>query len=443
MKVAKFGGSSLANADQIRRVIEIIKSDPEIRCVVVSAPGKRHPEDTKVTDLLYALARCSVVNARHPWAVPIISRYQEIIDDLGLQINFEQCFEETLKNVKNGRPDEKDFIVSNGEYWMSLILSQALGYRHIDSRFFVRFDKNGALDLAETQRLAKDVVGLEKISTIEGTVVPGFYGLTHDGYYKTFVRGGSDITGAIVASCVNASIYENWTDVSGVFVADPRIIENPRPINKMTYRELRELAYMGANVFNDEAIFPVRSAGIPINVRNTNRPQDHGTMIVAEIEGKDPFAGSVVGIAGRKGFSVIKIEKTLMNNEVGFLLHVCRIMAKHGINIEHIPGGIDTLSVIVDSSEFQPISHLIVEELQESCNPDKISVEENMAMVCLVGPDVAKNPTITARLFKAICVYGITVKMINHGASEISIIVGVDEKDYEQTIRAIYNEFTS
>lgn len=440
MKVAKFGGTSLANARQIKKVVKIIKSDPERRCIVVSAPGKRNLEDDKITELLYAWARSSTQSEKRSISKIIIGRYQKIFDGLGLWINFKQWFNWPTDIFEKlpGRYME-DYIVSRGEYWMAKIMAKLLGYAFIDAAAFIVFDKNGLFNLSETKKRAKKI-HLQETARKNGVVVPGFYGSGPLGGIRTFSRGGSDVTGAIVASCVHASLYENWTDVSGVLMADPRIINKPCKIPKLTYRELRELAYMGANVLHDESIFPVRSPGIPINVRNTNRPKNKGTLIVPEINQEKRAQCSIVGIAGKKGFSVIRIEKTLMDNEVGFLRQVCQIMEKHEINIEHVPGGIDTLSVIVERSTFDPLKDRVLNELKKHCKPDVIHVERNMALICIVVSSVS-TPGLAAKIFKAVALADVNIRMINQGSSEISIIIGVDEKDYEATIRAVYKEF--
>jgi aspartate kinase len=443
MKVAKFGGTSLANAKQIKKVICIIKSDPKRRCVVVSAPGKRNSGDKKITDLLYSWVRSPDQEVKQAVETTIVSRYQEIIDNFGLAINFGEWFEHAADTYKKmGKRYKKDYLASRGEYWMARIMAQILGYTFIDASSFVIFKRKGILDIPRTEKMARKIK-LKILAAEKGIVVPGFYGTTPTGHIKTFSRGGSDITGAIVALCAGAELYENWTDVSGVFMTDPRIVKKPRKINKLTYRELRELAYMGADVLHDESIFPVRKVGIPINVRNTNQPKNKGTMIVPDIGQGERVPGSIIGIAGRKGFSVITIEKALMDNEVGFLLGVCGVIAGHGINIEHIPGGIDTLSVIVESPGFDAVSKKVLTELRRKCNPDAVNVERNVALICIVGSAMAKTPGVAARIFTSVASAGVNIRMIDQGSSEISIIVGVNEKDYETTIHAIYHKFAN
>ncbi len=441
MKIAKFGGTSLASAKQIRKVIEIVKADSDRRCVVVSAPGKRWAEDGKITELLYSWVRHKTNPEKWICETKIIDRYQGIIDDFKIKINFKKWFSDPA-DIFERLPVEhiEGYIASRGEYWMAKIMADILGYRFIDATSFIAFDKNGALDMPETERRAKNI-GLDTTARTKGIVVPGFYGQGPRGEVKTFSRGGSDITGAIVAACVDADLYENWTDVDGVFMADPRIVDNPKKINELTYGELRELAYMGANVLHDESVFPVRKLAVPINVRNTDNPKDSGTMIVAKIKNQERIPGSIIGISGKNGFSVIKIEKTLMDYEVGFLRRICQVMEKNHINIQNIPGGIDTLSIIVKSSELDVVKESVLKEITAECSPDTITVESNMALVCVVGSAMANTPGVSAKIFGSIAEAGINIRMINQGSSEISIIIGVDEKDYKKTIRAIYEEF--
>jgi len=441
MKTAKIGGSSLANALQIRKDIDIIISDSSRRAIVVSAPGKRNSEDTKITDLLYAYANSAHQNSRKTIAKTIVDRYQDIADDLGIKVTFAEWFYRAVNNFRGlSHEKQKDFFASRGEYWMARIMALALDYEFIDADRFIIFKKNGQIDLTKTRSLSKKLC-LKGIADSRGIVVPGFYGAMPDGAIKTFSRGGSDITGAIVALCTNSTIYENWTDVNGVLAAHPHIVDNPRKTDAMTYRELRELAYMGANVLHEDAIFPVRKAGIPINIRNTNNPNNSGTLIATNINEGIRTPGSIVGIAGKKGFSVIKIDKALMNNEVGFLRRLCFIMAKHKINIEHIPGGIDTISIIVAEDEFNPIREKVLLNISKLCKPDSLTVETGMAMICIAIADMAKSPNVTARICYALATANINIRMVNQGASAISIIIGVNENDCENAIRAIYEAF--
>jgi aspartate kinase len=443
MKTAKFGGSSLANSAQIKKVIDIIKADPDRRCVVVSAPGKANQTDRKITDLLYALANPPCKTTRRETTDTIISRYQGIARELGVKIIFNNWFNSAMGTLSSLHPRyRKDFLASRGEYWMAQIMALALGYKFIDATRLIAFNDAGLVDIEKTQAKAR-IIGLHNIALHDGIVVPGFYGTLRDGEIKTFSRGGSDITGAIVALCTNSTVYENWTDVDGVLVADPRIVDNPHKTDVMTYRELRELAYMGANVLHEDAIFPVRQTGIPINIRNTNSPNNAGTLIATEIDQTLRKPGSIVGIAGKKGFSVVKIDKALMNNEVGFLRIVCQAFENYNINIEHIPGGIDTLSVIVAENEFELVKGDVLSEINILCKPESLTVENRMAMICIVIADMMKSPGITARICFALSVAGIDIRMVNQGASAISIIIGVNEKDYEESIRAIYNDFVS
>ncbi len=444
MKTCKFGGGPLANAAQIAKVLEIIRADKERRCIVVSAPGIASPTDQKITDLLYTLVNPPCETTRREAAATIISRYQAIINGLGLKIAFRLWFNEAIESLKHIKADRrKDFLASRGEYWMAQILAEALGYRFVDATSFVVFDGNGIFDLNESKKWARATSLKRKLAEAEGIVVPGFYGTSiRYGGVITFPRDGSDISGAAVAFCIDADIYENWKDVSGVMMADPRIVENPRKIDALTFPELRELAYMGAKVLHDEAILPARMGNIPINVRNTNEPDDKGTLISCKIDNDTRVPGSLIGIAGKKGFSVIRLEKAGMNNEVGFLRSTCQIMENHGINVEHVPGGIDTLSVIVANKDFEASRKSVIEKIGLACKPDLITVEV-MALICVAIHDMVETPGVAARLCQSLSNAKINIRMINQGASAISIIIGVNEKDYEEAVRAIYKDFTS
>ena len=437
MKVAKFGGSSLANAEQIKKVVEIIKSDSSRRCIVVSAPGEDKHGSEKITKMLYSLAKSFHREERLPISYKIAEVYQRISDAYKLGINFHN---ETQNELMHSESSE-DYIVSRGEYWMAKILAEIIGYTFVDARDFITFDENGMFDMQGTKRLAK-VIDLKTKAEVKGVVIPGFYGALPNGRIKTFSRGGSDISGSIVAACINSDLYENWTDVSGVNKADPRIIDNPSVIQELTYQELRELAYRGANVLHDESVIPIRKLGIPINVRNTNAPEDKGTMVVNKISKRRRLPGSIIGIAGKTGFSVIRIEKVLMGNEIGFLRRVCGIMEKFGINIEHIPSGIDVLSIIIGNSEkFNLRRQAILNEIKEKCNPDNISIEKNMAVICVVGNAMKETPGVAAKIINAIANAGINIRMIDQCSSEIGITIGVNEKDYRAAVYAIYCEF--
>ncbi len=434
IKTVKFGGSSLADAAQFRRVAEIVQADPARRYVVASAPGKRTPDDIKVTDMLY---RCyEMARAREDitdYFAKIAERYNAIIRDLGLDYNIsgELAYICDGINHHTGR----DFAASRGEYLSSLILAKYLKYDFIDAEAVIFFKENGSFD-GEKTRLALR----EELKKHERAVIPGFYGVMPNGTIRTFSRGGSDITGSIVAEAAEAELYENWTDVSGCLMADPRIVENPRPIRTVTYRELRELSYMGASVLHEEAIFPVRAAGIPINIRNTNDADAPGTMIVAGTNEYDAKT-VITGIAGKKGFSVISVEKDMMNSEIGFARKMLDVLEDNEISFEHLPSGVDTMSVIVASNELEGRREKLIASINRICRPDSIVCEDGLALLAVVGRGMVKARGTAARVFDAISGAGVNIRMIDQGSSELNIIVGVEEKDLERALRAIYREF--
>ena len=434
IKVAKFGGSSLADADQFKKVQFIIESDPDRRYIVPSAPGKRNNSDRKITDLLYL---CHThVQQKVPFddVFKIITgRYLQIVKDLGLSFDLQPRLDEVKIRIESGA--SADYTASRGEYLTGLIMSQLLGYDFIDPAEIIYFDEMGKLDAERTQAETE-----KRIARHDRAVIPGFFGSDVRGNLKTFSRGGSDITGAIVARGAHADIYENWTDVSGLLMADPSIVKNPKPIDTVTYRELRELAYMGAKVLHDEAIFPVREADIPVCIKNTNRPEDPGTMIVQDA---DPIThrGNVTGIAGKKNFTVIAVEKTLMNTELGFGRRVLSVLEVNGISFEHIPSGIDTLSLVIADTELENKLESVVQEIKTECRPDAVEVYPNMALIATVGRGMAYTPGIASKLFTALSNKKINVRMIDQGSSEINIIVGVENEDFENALRAIYEAF--
>ncbi|MCE9589662.1 MAG: aspartate kinase [Planctomycetes bacterium] len=439
VKVAKFGGTSLADAAQVRKVEAIIRADPARRFVVPSAPGKRTSDDRKITDLLYLChaSAAQQVPFDETWKL-ISDRYLQIAADLKIKLDMRPHLDEVKKKIaaEGARAGgTADYAASRGEYLNSLIVAELLGYEFIDAAEVIFFDARGLFDAERTQQALS-----ARLAKSTRAVVPGFYGTDHAGRVKTFSRGGSDITGAIVARAAFAEVYENWTDVSGLLMADPRIVKNPRPIDVVTYRELRELAYMGATVLHDEAIFPVRIAGIPVNIRNTNRPDDKGTMIVANTA---PIAhtGSITGIAGRKDFTVITVEKALMNQEVGFGRRMLSVLEVNGISFEHMPSGIDTMSVVVADKAIEGRLDKVLDELRAECKPDAIDVEPHMALVATVGRGMASTPGMAARLFGALAAAQVNVRMIDQGSSEINIIVGVGTKDFENAMRAVYEAF--
>ncbi|MEX2215914.1 MAG: aspartate kinase [Phycisphaeraceae bacterium] len=439
MKVCKFGGTSLADANQIRKVQAIIAADPARRYVVPSAPGKRTSKDQKITDLLYLCH--SHASQRLPfddvWKV-VADRYRQIAADLGVTLDLElelATVKATIASHDNGTPP--DYAASRGEYLNGLIIAALLGWEFIDATEVIFFDARGRLDMNRTQQVLS-----ARLKKTSHAVVPGFYGSTPDGQVKTFSRGGSDISGAIVAAGAGASVYENWTDVSGLLMSDPRIVDNPRPIDVVTYRELRELAYMGASVLHDEAIFPVRKAGIPVNIRNTNRPDDAGTLITPEAS---PIAhkGTITGIAGRKDFTVITLYKAMMNAEVGFGRRLLGALEDHGVSFEHTPTGIDTMSVVVQSASLTDKMEKVLEQIRVDCEPDTLEVYPDLALVAVVGRGMVHTPGTAAKVFGALAQASVNIRMIDQGSSEINIIVGVDSKDFENAMRAIYAAFVN
>ena len=434
LKIAKFGGSSLASAKQFKKVGDIIRADKSRRYVVPSAPGKRNKNDTKVTDMLYACYEAASTGASYGKLLSAIKeRYEQIIDGLELNLNLDYEFKTIEENfiAKKG----SDYAASRGEYLNGIIMSHYLGYEFIDAAEVIFFDENGTFLSEKTNEELS-----ERLAHTERAVIPGFYGSNPDGTIHTFSRGGSDITGSIVARAIHADLYENWTDVSGFLVTDPRIVENPRRIDVITYAELRELSYMGAMVFHEDAIFPVRREGIPINIRNTNEPSDPGTMIVAS---SDTYEDSVItGIAGKKGFSIINVEKDMMNAEIGFGRRVLEAIENCGLCFEHLPSGIDTMSVLISTADITPVKDRVLDSIQKSVTPDLLSFEDGLALIAVVGRGMVKAKGTAARIFNAMASAGINIRMIDQGSSELNIVVGVDEHDFEEAIRAIYAEFT-
>ncbi|MDE6775886.1 MAG: aspartate kinase, partial [Ruminococcus sp.] len=434
-KVVKFGGSSLADAEQFRKVADIIKSDSRRKFVVPSAPGKRFSDDIKVTDMLYKC--CELAGGGIDFTEDfqmIKDRYNGIISDLGVDISLDSEFAEITAELKT-RP-AKDYAASRGEFLNGKVLAAYLGYNFVDAADVIVFDTKGRLLLDETIKAVR--TGLKGL---DNAVIPGFYGRTTEGIIRTFSRGGSDVTGSIIANAVNADIYENWTDVSGFLVADPRIVENPEPIETITYRELRELAYMGASVLHEDAIFPVRSAGIPINIRNTNRPEDNGTMIVSDDYdfSCESLGHTITGIAGKKGFSTINIEKAMMNNEIGCGMKVLNVLYSNGISFEHMPSGIDTMSITVDSSKLEPVREKVLSEIRREVNPDHIEIEDGIAILAVVGRRMKNTRGTVARVFAAMAHARINVKLIDQGSSELNVIIDVSESDLPEAIRRIYD----
>lgn len=432
-KVVKFGGSSLADAEQFKKVAAIVKADSKRKYVVASAPGKRFDDDIKVTDLLYKCFELAIAKKNIDETFSKIKdRYNGIISDLGLDFSLE----DELETIKAGiiHRASRDYVASRGEYLNAMVLAAYLGYDFIDAETCIFFDDDGNLDTEKTNRVLSEL-----LMRHSRAVIPGFYGCMSNGTIKTFSRGGSDITGSIVARAIEAEIYENWTDVSGMLMADPRIVDNPKVIDVITYGELRELSYMGASVMHEDAIFPVKVSNIPINIRNTNSPEDPGTMIVPEASGGSPHI--VTGVAGRKGFSIINIEKDMMNAEIGFGRRVLEVLENHKVCFEHLPSSIDTMSVVISTSELRSTKYEMVAEIAKVVNADRVTVEDGIALIAVVGRSMVSAKGTAVRIFSAIARENINIKMIDQGSSERNIIVGIEESDYKAAIRAIYSEF--
>ena len=432
--VAKFGGSSVADADQIRKIAAIVRADPRRRLVVVSAPGKRDAKDKKITDLLYLCHSLGEqgLDTSAPFAV-IKDRYLGIADQLGVTGAWE-WLREVQQQIAAGA--EKDWVASRGEYLSARIIAAFLEAEFVDAADGIRFGADGRFHPGESYGRLGARLALVPEGRI--AVIPGFYGQDTQGRIKCFSRGGSDVTGAVVARAVHAIIYENWTDVSGLLMADPRIVDNPCPIEEITYREQRELSYMGATVLHDEAVFPVREAGIPIHIKNTNAPEDAGTRIVTE---RDSRSTAIVGVAGRKGFATLFTEKAMMNQERGYGRKVLEILESHGISYEHSPTSIDTLSVILTDEELNGKEAEVVAEIRRTVQPDRIEVQKDMAMLAVVGQGMVHRVGIAARVFSALAEASVNIRMINQGSSELNIIIGVGTVDYEKAVRAIYAAF--
>ena len=433
LKVLKFGGTSLADAEHFRQVAEIVKSDPTRRYVVASAPGKRKGSDTKITDLLY---KCYTLAANEEDVTKVFDeikqRYNDIIDDLGIDLDLTPKFDRIRDALLHNTG--RDYIASRGEYLNAMILAKYLGFDFIDAKKVIFFKEDGSFDSEKTNEVLRDA-----LSNVEYAVIPGFYGSMPNGTIRTFSRGGSDVTGSIVARAASATLYENWTDVSGFLMADPRIVDNPKTIKTITYKELRELSYMGATVLHEDAIFPVRYSKIPINIRNTNRPGDNGTFIVPETD--DMSEHIITGIAGRTGFSSITIEKAMMNTELGLGRKVLQVLEENKISFEHFPSGIDTMTVIVSTKALAEKRADVLAGICKNVNPENIFVEENMALIAVVGRGMVKAKGTAARIFTSLANANVNIRMIDQGSSELNIIIGVDANDYTTALNAIYNEF--
>ena len=432
-KVVKFGGSSLANAEQFQKVGDIIRSDESRRYVVPSAPGKRFSADTKVTDLLYTCYdKAEAGEDFTDVLTEIKGRFYEIIKGLNLDLSLEEEFRQIEADFKAHAGNE--YAASRGEFLNGKVMAAYLGYEFIDSATVIRFDKNGNFDADKTDKLLS-----KRLQKYERAVIPGFYGGMEDGTVKTFSRGGSDVTGSLVAKAIHADIYENWTDVSGFLVTDPRIVDNPAVIETITYRELRELSYMGATVLHEDAIFPVRKEGIPINIRNTNRPEDKGTFIVESTCRKPKYV--ITGIAGKKGFCSINIEKSMMNSEIGFGRKILQVFEDQGISFEHVPSGIDTMTVYVHQDEFEEKEQQVIAGIHRAVQPDFVEMESDLALIAVVGRGMKSQRGTAGRVFSALAHAHVNVKMIDQGSSELNIIIGVENRDFETAVKAIYDIF--
>lgn len=437
IKVAKFGGSSVADGIQLTKTKQIITQDPDRRYIVVSAPGKRYESDNKITDILYLCKTHIEHNLPYDQLFQVVAdRFMAVQINLGIKVDLFRYFDEIRENLKQN--PSADYIASRGEYLNAVLVAAFLGYDFVDTKDLIKFDAKGKLMMPETDEAIR-----AELAKHERAVLPGFYGSLPDGSVKTFSRGGSDITGALVARAMAADVYENWTDVSGFLMADPRIVKNPEQIRKISYKELRELSYMGASVLHEDAIYPARMANVPINIRNTNAPEDLGTMITSEAEAYgDGDAGRIItGIAGSKDFTVVALYKNMMSSERGFVRRILGILDDYDINFEHLPSGIDTVSVVMSNQSINGRLDEVLDEFRTRLRPDSIDVFENMALIATVGHGMSFRPGVSARLFTALADAGVNIRMIDQGSSEMNIIVGVENKDFETAIRAIYQSF--
>ena len=435
MKVTKFGGSSMADAGQYKKIRDILLADPERTVVVVSAPGKRHSKDHKVTDLLY------LCNAHSKYGVAcdpvfdlIVERYTSIRDELGIDLDLESEFSVLKKGIDSKKISE-DELVSRGEYFSAKLIAAYLGYRFLDAADWVKFGMDGNVDQEATYKALKELAFGQKI------VTPGFYGTMPDGRIHTFSRGGSDITGSLAAAALDADVYENWTDVSGILMADPRIVDNPQPIGEVTYDELRELSYSGAQVLHEGSIFPVREKNIPLNIRNTNAPEDPGTIIMEHFDEDHEPDRFITGITGMKNFSIISLSKRGMSNQVGVLHKVLTVLVRHNVSVDYVPNGIDNVSVVAPTEALAPNLYTILAEIQNEVEPDSLEVHDEIAVVAAVGRQMAYRPGISGKLFAALGAADINIRMINQGPDELNIIFGVDNKDFKRAIRVLYDSF--
>ncbi len=437
IKVAKFGGSSVADGIQLTKTKEIIREDPDRKYIVVSAPGKRYEGDNKITDILYLCKTHIEHNLPYDQLFQVVvDRYMAVEINLGVKVDLLKYFEEIRENLRKN--PSADYIASRGEYLNAVLVAAFLEYDFVDTANLIKFDEKGRLLTEETDKALA-----EELAKHERAVLPGFYGSTPDGEIKTFSRGGSDITGALVARAVHADVYENWTDVSGFLMADPRIVENPKQIRAISYKELRELSYMGASVLHEDAIYPARMANVPINIRNTNQPEDPGTFITAEIS--EDYSSEqnhiITGIAGNRDFTVVALYKNMMSSERGFVRKILDILDDYDINFEHLPSGIDTVSVVMANKAINGRLDEVLDEFRTRLRPDSIDVFEDMALIATVGHGMSYRQGVSAKLFEALAAAGVNIRMIEQGSSEMNIIVGVENKDFEKAIRAIYEAF--
>ena len=435
MKVVKFGGSSMADAGQYRKIRDILLADPERKAVIVSAAGKRFKNDHKITDLLYLCHAHSQYGVDCSQIFDMISsRYLQIRDELGVELALEPEFA-ALKARIDAKSISSDELASRGEYFSAKLMAAYLGFQFIDAADWIKFNFDGSVDQETSYEALREQVGGI------GAVIPGFYGQMPDGHIRTFSRGGSDITGALAAAALDAEVYENWTDVSGILMADPRIVEDPQPIPEVTYDELRELSYSGAQVLHEDAIFPVREKNIPLNIRNTNAPDDPGTMIMERFDGDHDPHRFITGITGKKDFTIISLSKRGMSNQVGVLHKVLDVLVRHNISVDYVPNGIDNVSIVLPTEAIAPSLYTILGEIQKEVEPDSLDVHDQIAVVAAVGRKMAYRPGISGQIFAALGQAGINIRMINQGPDELNIIFGVDNRDFAAAIKVLYNSF--
>ena len=436
MKVVKFGGSSMADAGQYRKVREILMADPDRKVVVVSAAGKRFSGDHKLTDLLYlTYAHVQYGVDCTPIFELIANRYLEIRDELGLDLKLEEELIALKKRIDAKQVSQEE-LVSRGEYFSAKLMAAYLGFQFVDAADWIKFKMDGTVD----QEKSYDALRHQVVMGY-GAVIPGFYGSMPDGTIHTFSRGGSDITGALAAAALDADVYENWTDVSGILMADPRIVDDPQAIPEVTYDELRELSYSGAQVLHEESIFPVREKNIPVNIRNTNDPEAPGTMIQEEFEGDHDPDRFITGITGKKDFSIISMRKRGMTSQCGVLYKMLKVLVRHNISVDYVPNGIDNVSVVIPTATIEKNLYTIMAEIQQEAEPDSLEVHHNIAIVAAVGRKMANRPGISGKLFAALGESNINIRMINQGPDELNIIFGVDNDDFKDAIRVLYNSF--